>query len=285
MTWLIAALGLILLFFGLCLLSALPLVKPARATNFHTPGEFNLYYEPVNLKTADSINLAGWWIPVEGSIKTVILLHGHAGSMDPDLKYAPVLHKAEFNVLMFDFRAHGRSGGRFSSVGPLETCDVQAAVRFALSKGSQRIGLLGFSMGGRAALLSASQLARVNTVISDGAPPRLVTAVTQVLELRKLPFSWLLARMMLFGGTLLTAQNLFKQDPLYAAATLSHIPVLFIHGGRDRFATRGEIDQMVANAGQGAQLWLVPEAAHRNIEVTRPEEYLELITTFFTQNL
>ena len=42
----------------------------------------------------------------------MIFLHGHAGSMDPDVKYAPWFHERGISVLMFDFRGHGRSGGR-----------------------------------------------------------------------------------------------------------------------------------------------------------------------------
>ncbi len=287
MVWLIVSLSIVLLIIGFCLLSALPLVRPRRGDDFHSPDEYSLLFEDINLTTDDEINLKGWWIPADASDKTVILLHGHAGTMDPDLKYAPRLHDAGFNVLMFDFRAHGRSGGSITSLGPLETRDVQAAVKLACAKGSKRIGLLGFSMGGRAAILSASQTPQVNAIISDGAPPRLLTAVTQVLELRKVPrlFSSLLARMILFGGTLLTGKNLFQQDPLDAASTLASLPVLFIHGGKDRFINSAELNQMVANAGPSARLWVVPEAMHRNIEATRPEEYPDRIISFFKENL
>lgn len=40
------------------------------------------------------------------------------------------LHDLGFNLLYFDFRALGESGGKVSSIGYLETRDAQAAIRF-----------------------------------------------------------------------------------------------------------------------------------------------------------
>ena len=49
--------------------------------------------------TSDQVDLRGWWIPAEGSTRTVIFLHGYAGSCDPDLKYVPFFHEKGFNVV------------------------------------------------------------------------------------------------------------------------------------------------------------------------------------------
>jgi hypothetical protein len=42
---------------------------------------------------------------------------------------------------------------------------------------------------------------------------------------------------------------------------------------------------MVESAGKHAGLWLVPEARHRDIEKTRPDEYIKKLIAFFTENL
>lgn len=122
-----------------------------------SPTEFGLDFENIELVTSDHLHLRGWWIPTNDSVKTIIFLHGYAGSMDPDLKYAPAIHQAGFNILMFDFRAHGRSEGNLTTIGTLEVSDVRAAIDFALARKSEQVGLLGFSMGGRTALLTAVQ--------------------------------------------------------------------------------------------------------------------------------
>jgi len=69
----------------------------------------------------------------------------------PDVQYVPALQEAGFSVLMFDFRAHGRSDGRLSTSGYLEQRDVLGAVAFLRAKGLIRLGLFGFSMGARVA--------------------------------------------------------------------------------------------------------------------------------------
>lgn len=287
MGWIIAALTGLLVLIGMCMLASFPLVKPRRSQEPGTPSQCNLDFELIRFTTSDSILLKGWWIPADTSDRTIILLHGHAGSMVPDLKYAPRLHEAGFNVMMFDFRAHGYSGGAVSSLGPLEIRDVQSAIQFAIEKGSKKIGLLGFSMGGRAAILSATRIQGVNAILADGAPPRLLRAVQQVLLLRQVPacFAWVIARVILLGGSLLTGVNLFSHDPLTAARELRGIPVLIVQGGKDRFVDPKENRRMVASAGEGASLWVVPEATHRNIEETRPVEYLDRVITFFTDHM
>lgn len=287
MDWLSLSILFLASLFGVCLLLAIPMVRRRPFTSASSPAEFDLDFEEVSFLTDDQVNLRGFWIPSPGSRRVVILLHGFAGSLDPDLRYAPHLHNAGFNVLMFDFRAHGRSGGRLTSLGALETRDVRAAVNFALAKDCDRIGLLGFSMGGRAAIIAAPTLTNVNAILADGTPPRLVYAVTQNLCLRKvpLPISWLSARLMLIGASIITGCNLFTHDPLFAASLLPAIPVLFFHGEKDRYAASGQMRQMVQNAGPRAQSWFVPEAKHRDIENTRPAEYLQKLIEFFTVSL
>jgi pimeloyl-ACP methyl ester carboxylesterase len=272
---------------GICLLLAVPMVRRRSLGLSSNPSEFGLEFEEISFVTEDDITLRGYWIPRQGSTRAVIMLHGFAGSLDPDLRYTPHLHNAGFNVLMFDFRAHGRSGGRVTSLGAMETRDVRAAVNFTRGKGCDRIGLLGFSMGGRAAIMAAPSTPEVKAILVDGTPPRLVTAVTQNLCLRKvpLPISWLTTRLMLLGASLLTGSNLFSHDPLFAASRIAGIPLLFFHGEKDRYAPANQVCEMVERAGPHAGLWLVPEAKHRDIEDTRPAEYLQKLTAFFTENL
>ncbi len=188
---------------------------------------------------------------------------------------------------MFDFRAHGRSAGRITTLGALERKDVQAAVGYALSRGSSRVGLLGFSMGGRAAILSASSIPRVNAIVCDSAPVRLSTAISKKLITQKNPawLSHIAAFLSLAGASLLSGINLFRAEPLHQAGRLSGIPTLLIYGGKDPYITSSEIERMVSAAGEHAQIWIVPEAGHRDVEKYRQEEYKQMIKDFFHKNL
>lgn len=287
MDWLLSTIIFLAAFLAACLLLAVPMVRRRSLKISSSPSEFDLEFEEISFVTDDGITLRGYWIPSPGSTRAVIMLHGFAGSLDPDLRYTPHLHYAGFNLLLFDFRAHGRSGGWLTSLGTLEIRDVRAAVSFTLAKGCDHIGLLGFSMGGRAAVMAAPSTPGVNAILVDGTPPRLVTAVTQNLCLRKLPLpiSWLTARMMLLGGSIISGCNFFTHDPLFVAKELAGIPVLFFHGEKDRYAANNQIREMVDSIGRSARLWLVPEARHRDIEITRPEEYMQNLIAFFNENL
>lgn len=287
MEWLAVLAAILVLALVLCLLLAIPLVKRQVQKDFRSPLEFTLPFEEVSFPTQDKLLLRGWWIPSPASTRTVILLHGYAGSMDPDIRHASSLHEAGFNILMFDFRAHGRSAGRLTSLGALERRDVHAAIDFARAKGSLSIGLIGFSMGGRAAVLAAPYPPVVKAVISDGSPARLFTAVTRNLQVRGIPpaLSRLLACMILVGASILTGVNLSSNDLLNKAANLAGTPVLFIHGGQDLYTTPAELNRLMQHSGPHAHLWSVPEAKHRNIEDTRPAEYLEQVLTFMKEFL
>ena len=287
MMWFAYFLGGLTILLGGCLLLAIPLVRRHRLKNPRSPEEFDLPFENIRFSTTNHLVIKGWWIPSRNSERTIIMLHGYGGSMDPDLKYVPHLHTARFNVLMFDFRAHGRSGGRISTIGALERKDVLGAVNYAVSRGSRRIGLLGFSMGGRAAILSAPLSPEVNALISDGGPARLITAISRDLALRRipLPVSKILAAMILIGASILSGTNLFRREPLYQAKLLINKPVFFIHGEKDPFITKNEIEKMVRDAGDKAELWSVPEAGHRNIDESRPDEYIHKVIGFFEKTL
>src|SRR5512133_1944627 len=166
-TYIITIAIIFLFFIAVCLVISIPLTKRHRLKEFRSPADLGLDFKVVHFPSTDGITLSGWWIPAEGSPNTIIFLHGFGGTMDPDIKYVPAFIQAGYNVLMFDFRAHGRSNGSRTSLGALEVNDVIGAIHFAKSCNSWAIGLMGFSMGGRAALLAAAQHPGIQAVISD----------------------------------------------------------------------------------------------------------------------
>jgi pimeloyl-ACP methyl ester carboxylesterase len=283
--WLLLILAAVLL---AAVLMASTVVKRHPQKVFLDPGQFGLDFEYSAFTSADGIDLVGWWIPAPGSTRAIICLHGYAGSCDPDLEYAPDLHAAGFNLLYFDFRAHGRSRGSITSIGALEVQDCLAAIRFGKEKGSQSIGLLGFSMGGRVAVLTAAEHPDgVKALISDGGPARLTTAIAADLDEKHVPgfLSAALAYIIVLGMSLLSQKNLFSHEPYNQASKLAPLPVLFIHGGRDAHTRVDELDRMVREAGEHAECWVVPQAGHRNVQEFVGEEYIQRVIAFFKNNL
>ena len=99
---------------------------------------------------------SGNLLRVMGKVQSVADLHGYGHSRAQLLPHADFLHQAGFSVLLFDFRAHGRSAGTITTFGFLERWDVLGAVKFLQDRQIHRIGLLGFSLGGISAILSTA---------------------------------------------------------------------------------------------------------------------------------
>lgn len=128
-------------------------------------------YEHVTFPSADGVPLDAWWIPAVPSTanvssaeadqwgkRTILLCHGLGANKANQLDVAINLPARGYNLLTFDFRAHGASGGQISTFGDLERRDVLGAVHWVRTthpEQSQRLFGLGMSMGG-AALIAAS---------------------------------------------------------------------------------------------------------------------------------
>jgi fermentation-respiration switch protein FrsA (DUF1100 family) len=136
------------------------------------PASLGMKFEDVQFKSRDGILLKGWYIPAADSPQakgTIIYCHGLHRSRIEMLPMAQFGHDLGYNGLLFDFRDHGQSGGKLTSIGYWERLDAEAAVGEALdSKNARRpVILWGVSMGAAAALMAAAEDPRVDAVISD----------------------------------------------------------------------------------------------------------------------
>lgn len=281
--WLILIIILIILATGLIL--SFHYTRHAPLGETHSPNEYGLQSEAVEFKATDGLNLRGVWIPAPGSDKVVIIMHGHGGSYDSNVYRAPALHEAGFNVLLFDFRAHGRSDGRRMTFGYEERRDVLGAIEFLHSRGMQNIGLLGFSYGGMMAMLTAPISADVEAVITDGGPARLMTGAAAWGVERGLPL-WLtrgLAWLFLSTTSVRVGANLFHYEPIQWVGKISPRPIMFIHGDRDLLCA--DFDDLYAAAKEPKELWRLPEAGHTMASQLYPEEYTRRVIDFFKRYL
>ena len=111
-----------------------------------TPQEVGLAYSDVSFKSLDGVNLKGWYIPNEGSKKTVIFNHFMVGNKagavphkdwgNVTVDFLPIykhLNEAGYNVLTYDLRNHGESdvyeNGKLG-LTTVEYQDVVASVRY-----------------------------------------------------------------------------------------------------------------------------------------------------------
>jgi fermentation-respiration switch protein FrsA (DUF1100 family) len=251
------------------------------------PENYGLSAEAVEFRSGDGLTLRGWYIPAENSVKTIIVCSGANGSLDADMHVAPWLHEAGFNVLLFNWRAHGQSEGEVVTLGFNERYDLIAAVEFVKSKGAERIGVLGFSMGGTVAIATAAVYEDINALVVDSPFVTIVSAVAGGLIERGLHegVAYVLARLLLITASLRTQLNLFEIDLVRWIDRIAPRPLLLMFGVQDVIVPKAEGDLAFARAGEPKEVWRVQEAAHRDIEIHQPEEYRRRLVEFFTLHL
>ena len=122
-------------------------------------------------------------------------------------QYGEALSAAGYDVLLFDLRGHGQSDPSRLYLGRRERADIRAVMAWAGAEGftHDRIGWLGYSMGGSTLLMEAARNPQIQVAVIDspyGDLPKLLEV--QLSRHSGLP-SWfnpgiLLAARWIFGG-------------------------------------------------------------------------------------
>ncbi len=126
---------------------------------------------PALLWTADGIPLATRCWASESALRgAVVLVHGLAGSKDDPrvARLAEELHARAFDVIAYDARGHGRSGG-VCTLGHQERHDVASAVSWARSR-CPKVVVVGASLGAVAALSYAVTDRDLSGVVAVSSP-------------------------------------------------------------------------------------------------------------------
>ncbi len=256
-------------------------VKPAPSVVGELPAAVDgRAYEQVDLyNEADDIHLSGWYLPSTNGA-AVILLHGYGSNRLEMLSRANVLAAHGYGVLLYDLRAHGESEGDKRAFGWEDVSDVKAALDFLAGREDvdpDKIGILGFSIGGQIALRAAAEYENIAAVIADD--PAYVTiddAPPAASGSEKFAYfvSWVDGR----GVSLWSGIPIPAGVPEILPA-ISPRPILFIDTGTG--GGRKYIRYLYELAGEPKTLWEIPETYHGGQFNTRPEEYSAKMVEFF----
>jgi hypothetical protein len=206
------------------------------------------------------VHLKGWRFPGEGPVRrgTVVYLHGIGDSRRSSVYIADHFVPAGFDVLAYDSRAHGESGGEACTFGIYEKEDL---ARVLATIQARPIVLLGSSLGAAVALQAAAQSPDVAAVISVSVFSDLRTVAHD-----RAPF-FASQGQIRDAFAIAERDGRFRVDEASPVAAAPHIkvPVLIIHGAKDD-ETRPAHSQRVYDALRAPkQLILVPGVGHNNV--------------------
>ncbi len=269
-------------------LGASYLMRRRRPDPVDTPSNYGIDYEEITFTSRDRVRLVGWWIPAENPASTIIMCSGQEGSMDGDTRQMVPLHDAGFNVLMFDFRAHGRSDGTCVSFGMYEKEDLLGAIDYLVDQRHiEKVGVIGFSMGAAVALITAALSERICAVVADSSFGRLRNTITNWSIRRGVPgpIARQFAIGMLMLASLRTEGRIDQTDPIRWTVHIGPRPILFIHGANDPLVSIHEVSRMASLAEGPVQVWSVDGAGHRGAYQIDPVEYNNRVINWFKRYL
>ena len=277
---------------GVSYLIASGVTAAEREEQHDHPSDYGLLYEDVEFPSRKGdVDLEGWYLPSICCGPTVIVVHGITSNRSGGeaTEMAADLVKACFNVLLFDLRAHGSSGGDRLTGGIDEAQDVLGAYDYMRSRGIRQrdIMVLGRSMGAGASVLAAAAEPEIGALVLDGTYADVTDLVAFEIG-RKTPVPEWAAPVFIPGASLL-AGTLYGVDmgllvPERAVSSLDY-PILVIHGEAD---TRIPTDHgiRVHNAAHpGSELWITPGTDHGDSFLNFPKEYVGRLVSYFASRV
>ena len=203
------------------------------------------------------VGLAGWNIRARSPRRgTVIYLHGVADNRGSALTAAQRFPDRGFDVVAYDSRAHGESGGDFCTYGFNERRDLRRVID---QVGSGLVVVIGSSLGAAVGLQAAAEDPRIDAVVAAESFSDLKTVATE-----RAP--WFFTDGAIRRSFALAEQlghfRVEDVSPVAAAARI-HVPVFLIHGAND-LETFPEHSRRIFDALGGPKRLLILEGAGHN---------------------
>lgn len=212
-------------------------------------------YTTISFAGAD-VTLAGWKALARGARRaTVVYLHGIADNRGSGLTAAQRFADRGFDVVAYDSRAHGDSGGELCTYGFYEKRDL-ARVLDVLESGP--VVVIGSSLGGAVALQAAAEDPRISAVVSAESFSDLRTVATE-----RAPW-FFTTKTVRQAFALAEKQGRFTVDevsPMDAARHIS-VPVFLIHGALDHETPPEHARRIFDSLGSRGRLLIVEGAGH-----------------------
>ena len=261
--------------------------KPKRLPVTKSPADFDMAFQAIQFFSR-GIPVNGWFIPANSASAqppAITLAHAWCKNAVEMLPLAQLLHQRGFALLLYDARGHGASGEN----GPITihklTEDILASIDYLETRADvdkKRLGVLGRSIGGSAAILAASMDQRIRAIVSCSAfaDPKALTK--DFLRMKHIPADLFAPAVFHFieGWLGTTMENVAPRNRIGKIDA----PLLLIHGDRDWYIQPSNMEDLYARAPrQHTERLLIPKRGHS--DVMRDPKCKQEIISFFHRNL
>jgi fermentation-respiration switch protein FrsA (DUF1100 family) len=236
---------------------------PRAAWDFE-PGELGRPYEDFFLTASDGVKLSAWYFPADKTAKrkdwAITVCHGNGGNISHRLQLTTLLLKLGVNVLQFDYRGYGRSGGKLSEEGTY--LDAQASYHWLREQkfAERRIVAFGESLGGAVACELASREIMGGLVLQS--------TFTSIAQMGAELFPWLPVRPLLS----------IKYDTVKTLPSV-HVPVMVMHSKDDGLIRYSHAEKNFAAANEPKMFWEI-RGGHNECQYLDREKIAEGMEKF-----
>jgi pimeloyl-ACP methyl ester carboxylesterase len=238
------------------------------------------------LVTEDGKRIAFFHIKA-GFSKVIIIAHGFFNNKDTFVFRAMAdAFSREYDVIVFDFRGHGRSSDVFTWTAH-EQKDLRAVMAYARQEEYLKIGVIGLSVGAVIALIEAASNRAIDSVIAVSSPADMGRIDHHFWEADM--WNDLKLNLGIKGkGKGVRPGHPFgkKIRPLDIVEKISPVPVLFLHGERDWLIKPGHSQRLFDRAREPKALTIIKGGGHaeRLFDVF-PEQFMKICLDRFAETL
>jgi uncharacterized protein len=251
------------------------------------PQEFDsLEKEPFSIPSRFGYQIKGTFIRSNAkSNRYMIICHGVTMNRINSIKYMFLFHQRNWNVIIYDHRRHGESGGNTTSYGHYEKFDLQAVVDWTKKKFGPdiKLGIHGESMGAATLLLYAGMLEDgADFYIADCPFADLEEQLSYLLKKDyKLPKHAVLP----FGNAFIKLRDKYSIKDVSPISCIENIqsPVLFIHSKEDDYILPNMSERLFEKKPGQKKLFIAPKGKHAYSLGDNKELYEKVIDEFLEE--
>lgn len=248
------------------------------------------FAKEVNIVSDDELKLHGYEVenPIKKSDIWVILLHGYMGCAYEMVGFAKYFINMGYNVLLIDLRAHGKSEGKYIGMGWKDKNDLLKWIdRLCFQNENCKIILYGVSMGAATVMMASGEKLPLNVkvCIEDCGYSSVLREFKLIL---KKTLKLCIADYLINTSSIVArikAGYSFKEASSIEQIKKASIPILFIHGDKDKFVPFEMLDELYEVANSPKQKLVIKNAGHVESSKINPELYWNTIKSFVKKHI